>query len=471
MAEKKTNKRTGLHPFAYMGVEPIATYDVLSMDRAPTVDDYKRYNIGDRWLDRSAAPDGRFYVLIHKNNNVATWVKVATPEVASITPDVGILVVPDGAFNVDIVGGPNIATTGTLNTLTVDIVPGIIADTYETDAGNATPAGGILQVLGGQDAATTGAANIVTVNFNPDSVADTYQTDAGVATPAAGVIQMLGGVGGATAAAGNTVTVTGIVLDIDEIVTDAGTAVAVGGDMNILGGRNLTTSAAANNVTVDMDDPGEGVVFSDATGLFAASKGDDGELIIGATGAPPLWANLTEGADVTITNIANQIEIASTGSGAPTAFSNFKAYLTASQFNATGDGTEFIIPFDATLWDLNGDYGIGGTGEFTAPADGIYCFLCHVWLEDMRGDNTDSRIRVTGIYAQDNASTNINLNAIETGAAETVTAITNTTQRMEIGDTAKFTFTASASFKRIDVIAGAGNNIKTWFAGFLLAYL
>jgi len=470
MAEKKTNKRTGLHPFAYMGVEPIATYNVLSMDRPPTIDDYRGYNIGDRWLDRSAPPDGRLYVLIHKNNNVATWVKVTTPEVVSITPDVGILVVSDGAFNVNIVGGPGITTTGTLNTLTVDISSGTIAETFETDAGNATPAGGVLQVLGGQDAATTGASNIVTVNFDPDSVADTYQTDSGVATPALGVINMLGGVGGGTSAAGNTVTVTGIVLDIDQVITDSGAAVAVGGDLNVFGGRNITTSASGNSVTIDMDDPGEGVVFSDSTGLFSASKGDDGELIIGATAASPAWANLTEGADVTITNIANQIEIASTGGGAPTAFSNFKAYLTANLPNVTGGGVQYTIPFDATLWDLNGDVDTL-TGKFVAPADGIYCFLCQVWLHEIIGDNTDSRIICTGIYAQDNASVNVNLFNISTGPNREVTAITNTTQRLEIGDTAEFNFTASGGFNRVDILSGSGNTIKTWFTGFLLAYL
>lgn len=56
------------------------------------------------------------------------------------------------------------------------------------------------------------------------------------------------------------------------------------------------------------------VTLIDNTGKLGSSTGDDGQVLIGATGGSPEWANITPGTNITITNAANSITInASTG--------------------------------------------------------------------------------------------------------------------------------------------------------------
>jgi len=89
--------------------------------------------------------------------------------IETLTGDSGGPVSPDGAFNIDILGGNNITTVGNpgTNSITIDLDANI-ADTYTTDSGNAVPAGGILQVVGGTNVNTSGAGNTITINASAD---------------------------------------------------------------------------------------------------------------------------------------------------------------------------------------------------------------------------------------------------------------------------------------------------------------
>lgn len=57
------------------------------------------------------------------------------------------------------------------------------------------------------------------------------------------------------------------------------------------------------------------VVFINSLGKIGSSTGTDGQVIIGATAGNPIWNTLTAGTNVTITNTANNIEIAVPGLG------------------------------------------------------------------------------------------------------------------------------------------------------------
>lgn len=60
-----------------------------------------------------------------------------------------------------------------------------------------------------------------------------------------------------------------------------------------------------------------GVVQIDSNFKLGSSAGTDGQLLIGSTGASPLWANLTSvGGTVVITNAPNAINLEATGTGA-----------------------------------------------------------------------------------------------------------------------------------------------------------
>ena len=76
--------------------------------------------------------------------------------IETVTGNVGGAVSPDGAGNINIVGGTNITTTGNpgTNTLTIDL-DGNVADTFNGDVGSAFPFLGIIGFAGGNNIATS----------------------------------------------------------------------------------------------------------------------------------------------------------------------------------------------------------------------------------------------------------------------------------------------------------------------------
>jgi len=471
MANRKDSRLTGINPLAYLGVEPESPVLFFSAQREPTTHDNAGYNVGTTWLDRSGGTNGTLWMLIQKDAGIGTWKELGAGEGAeTITGDSGIVVVPDALNNVDILGGANVATVGTANTLTINMDPDTIADSYVTDSGTATPSSGVLNVLGGANLDTSGAGNTVTIDVNADTIADAFTTDAGTAYPSAGDLNILGGTGISTAGAGNTVTITSTV--INQIDTDSGSATPVLGVLKVLGGLNMNTAAVGDTVTIATDDPGEGVVSSSALGVFSASKGDDGEVLIGATGSSPMWATLTGGTGITINNAANSIEVVSSGI-APTSVSNFKVYLQADKPNVTGDGTTYQLPFDGEWLDIGNDFDTS-TGKFTAPKKGIYCFVGVILCEDLLlgHDKAETRILITGTYSQTNSQNNINPVPIVDNRGQ-YSFLLSTTTLMDVGDTAEVDITIEGGGKNVEVVSnfasGSGQDTRTWWGGFLLA--
>src|SRR5574338_4571 len=159
--------------------------------------------------------------------------------IETLTGNVGGPVGPDGAGNIDVLGGNNITTTGNSspNTLTIDVTG---TTNHAVQIGNATgsltsiPVGTNGQVLIGATGADPAFATLTspgnTIVFTPGpnslnletgaTIADEYDTDSGTAVPAAGVLEILGGTGIDTSGAGNTVTVT---LETPVIVANGGT--------------------------------------------------------------------------------------------------------------------------------------------------------------------------------------------------------------------------------------------------------
>lgn len=84
-----------------------------------------------------------------------------------LTGNSGGPVPPDGANNINIIGAGVVDVAGNpaTNTLTIT-VDGTVATTYTTDAGNAVPAAGVLNILGNHGINTAGAGNTVTIEIN-----------------------------------------------------------------------------------------------------------------------------------------------------------------------------------------------------------------------------------------------------------------------------------------------------------------
>lgn len=271
-------RRTGIWPFAYMGVEPISTSDILTYDRAPTTDDYYNFAIGTWWINRATAPNEEIWILVNKEGTSARWLQflIGSANLQTLTGDVGGAVSADGAFNINIVGSGVYLFTGNPATSTLQLSnDGSIATTYVADINFAVPAGNVLNVLGGTICQTTGnLSNTLTIDFDASDIATSFITDSGIAT------------------------------------------VNVLGELNVLGGLNIETSGAINTVTISTITLASGLIYVDGTGAFISlGNGNDGELLIGATGLPPAWNTLTSsGGTIIITNGPNTINL-ETGGG------------------------------------------------------------------------------------------------------------------------------------------------------------
>jgi hypothetical protein len=118
-----SNRLGGKQGTAYVGTNANQPPNYTFGDRDPNQNDKNDVSLGDLWLNQTSQT---LWVLVSLAGNptskgaLATWVKL---EDSGFTP----------------------------------------VDTFTTDAGNAIPAGGVLNILGGQGMTTTGAGNTVTV--------------------------------------------------------------------------------------------------------------------------------------------------------------------------------------------------------------------------------------------------------------------------------------------------------------------
>ena len=93
---------------------------------------------------------------------------------------------------------------------------------------------------------------------------------------------------------------------------DSGTATPSAGVITMAGGHNITTSAAVHTVTYNVSGTtNHSLLLGNATGsINNLGVATSGYLPIGSTGADPVLAPLTAGANITITNGAGSITIA-----------------------------------------------------------------------------------------------------------------------------------------------------------------
>lgn len=152
--------------------------------------------------------------------------------------------------------------------------------------------GGTIFVVGAGGVSVAGNAGTNTLTITAGASNLTFNTDGLPATSAGGVINLIG--------------------DAVNISTD-GTGpntvkVALANSPNIAGSLTVGTTLTVSGL-------GLGVVQSSATGLFSSSAGTNGQVLIGRNALAPVWANLTPGAGISITNASGAITITSTGGG------------------------------------------------------------------------------------------------------------------------------------------------------------
>jgi len=189
------------------------------------------------------------------------------PNIETLTGNSGGAVGPDGAFNVNVVGSSPLTVTGNPGTNTLTIADdGTVPLTFTEDTGSATAAANNLNVLGdsAQGSVTSGATDTITITNS-----DASETQKGVV----------------------------------ETSTDAESIAGTSTDVAVV---PTSLKAKLGSQTSDGIPYGDG----DTNAIQWTAAGTNGQLIIGATGAAPAFADLTSsGATIAITPGANSLNI------------------------------------------------------------------------------------------------------------------------------------------------------------------
>jgi hypothetical protein len=300
----------GLNPLSYVGVDPVNPTQAVIYKRNPTINDYSNFTLQCQWLNSETQ---QLWVLVSQEGGQGTWKEITGGGgggIQTITGDLGGAVPGDGSNNIDLHGGGHYVFTGNpganLITLSDD---GTISYSYTADVGTAAPSANNLNIIGSGAISTSGAGDTITIS-------------------AAGTVAV-------------------------QIDGDSGSATPIAGILNVFGGDNITTSAAGNTVTAAVSGTTDNAVqVGNALGsLTSLPLGTDGQIVIGATGATPLFADLTStDLSVTITPGPNTLDLSVAGAGpgvttiqtdagnASPAAGTLNVYGDASHIQTTGVG-------------------------------------------------------------------------------------------------------------------------------------
>lgn len=197
--------------------------------------------------------------------------------IQTVTGNAGGPVPGDGVANVNLIGAGTITVTGVPGANTLTISSAGLPATYTTDTGAAVPDGaGNLNVVGGANINTDNAvANTITINLN-NAIVIPGDIDAHDIT-----------------ATGNLVSQTGdIMATIGDIVAAAGVVHGVGGglfDDHV----TITANGFESTGATILHNLNRGVVQVDGAHTLFSDEGLDGQILIGSSFGPPAWRYLT----------------------------------------------------------------------------------------------------------------------------------------------------------------------------------
>jgi len=310
--KRRPRRVTGQEPLSYLGVEATTPPQVITARQDPTAND-NTFDLGTIWVNYT---DDIIWMLVDITSNVASWVRIDSAEL-TVNGNTGSAETVN--FEMDIVGEGVLTTTGAADTLT-------IGHTAASDGQLIIGATGALPAW----ASVTSSGGTITITAG----ANTLNID-----------------------------IAGGYLGAQVFHTDSGDATVTGNEITIAGGTNINTSGAGSTVTVNLDDDitvhsvtatdlGAGFLEATAGGLIQNSEGTDGQLIIGATGAPAAWANVTSAAGtILITEGANSLNLeATSGLAAPYDFvyTETGAGFSGTPTCVTSDDTYFIVATTTT---------------------------------------------------------------------------------------------------------------------------
>jgi hypothetical protein len=325
MATVSGNRRVaGGQALAYLGVNPITPPNLLTYGFPPQTDD-NHFIIGTLWLVIDPAlpspPSPQIWALGNVVGLNATWVKLYPSSGTGLEEAPTNLGTAIVSNSTLNVFGTNVITTsGSGNTVTVALVNGNNGQLIM--GGSTQPIWNNVTSTGGTVTITNGA-NTIDLSVSMSEVAHTF-------------------------------------------VTNSGTAIESGGILNVLGSGLLTTSGSGNTVTAAM------------------TGGLNGQVPIGSTSAPTIYANITSSnGSVIITNGPNSINLSVVASANSAFF-----YYQATNYSKSVSQVDYYLGASVKLtkaFDNNNDVYVGagsyttspsiaGAAYFTAPVNGIYHF-------------------------------------------------------------------------------------------------
>ncbi len=255
-----SNKLGGKQGTAYLGTNADQPPNWVFAVKDPTQYDVNNVSLGDLWLNQI---NKDVWVLVSlagipgSHGSLATWSKLEAGGLGALqtlTGNTGGAVAADGSANINVIGdGIGITITGNpgTNTLTASLVGGgAFANSFPTDSGTATPAGGILNIKAGtttQNSGSsvffTGAGNTVELNVSDAAGNTIIGLDAGNAILSGNHNAILGTNSGTSLTSGSANTFVGF---------QAGNLIGSGSDNIIVGNTagSAYTNTESSNIAI-----------------------------------------------------------------------------------------------------------------------------------------------------------------------------------------------------------------------------
>lgn len=309
-----------------------------------------------------------------------------------------------------------------------------------------------------------GVATWITVSSAPGDLVTLTSNTGGPVPSLAGNINVVGDgvtITGVGNSATNTITFSliGGGAAIESITGNSGGAVTpLAGNINIVGDP-------ANNITIS-DNPGTHTLTAAVTGttnhlvqvgnstgsLHSVPNGTTGQILTAQTGADPIWTTVGAGSSV-----------------------GFFAYQTVDLTNVTGDGTKYVVVFDAVKFDSATSYN-NATGVYTIPVTGNWCIGAQFQYVAGGGGGNQSTIilnvPITGMFTEINGNTFPTKNQLANfdGANAAITHQVNAYTPLTAGDVISIVAEGAGGTKS-DSLIGPASFVPSGLTGTFYAFL
>ncbi len=383
-----------------------------------------------------------------------------------------------------------------------------IPTSFVTDSGTAIPIGNVLEVLGGTDCTTSGSGNTIIIDVAGFASA-TYTADSGSATPSANNLNIFGSGSIVTSGSGDTISVSLTTLANHNVLLGSGSntinstppsstsgipLISNGlsadpsfGIASVAGGGTGTNTLTDHGVLIGNGTSPVTAVAPGAADLPLISSGPLSDpyysvlpIAGGGTNASSMAStygiNYFDGTSI-VTTSAGQAGYVLTGNGpsAPATFEPlgtvtpvaFLAYVDPATSNdVTGDGTEFLVPFNVASFNLNSNYD-PLTYTFTTPNDGVYEFDTAVLLNNVNSSHTLGTLAYLVNGTDRYYGDDVNPGA-EIDSNNRVTLQGSVSLELSSGDTVQIVVAVAGDTKTVGIYGNGSANIYSYFSGAVL---